>query len=68
MKLTAPEGRTGLVQCSASGTNYHIDEHGRVDVDARDVADLLRAGFSTGELAQAALEAPESTFAQPVAG
>jgi hypothetical protein len=68
MKLTAPEGRTGLVQCSASGKNYHIDEHGQVDVDTCDVADLLRAGFTTGEVAQAAPEAPESAFAQPIAG
>ena len=64
MKLTAPIGRTGIVMCSASGQNYEIDEHGQIEVNPVDVSDLLRAGFSTGDVPQAAPVAPAATFSQ----
>jgi hypothetical protein len=64
MKLTAPKDRHGLVMCSASGLNYDIDGNGQVEVEQRDVADLLRAGFTIGDVAQEAPAAPASTFSQ----
>jgi len=62
--LKAPEGRTGQVSCSASGKNFDIDENGLVTVDACDISDLLRAGFSF-EGSAAAAPAPASTFSAP---
>jgi hypothetical protein len=66
MKLTAPIGRTGTIHASASGTNYTIDAQGFVEVDARDVRDLLSAGFNTEPVALPAPVAIKSTLSAGV--
>jgi hypothetical protein len=43
--MKAPAGLGGMIQASASGRNYLIDEDGLVVVDAIDVQDLHGAGF-----------------------
>jgi hypothetical protein len=67
LKLKAPIGRTGLVMCSASGTNAQIDADGNVEVSLVDLPDLLRAGFSVGDERLPVPLPAASTFVQDAA-
>lgn len=64
-KLTAGAAMAGaIIMASATGNRYQIDENCQVDVDQRDVAHLLKAGFSLGDEPAAPPAPLVSTFAQ----
>jgi hypothetical protein len=63
-KMKAPATAGSYLQCSATGNNYQIDENGFVDVDGRDVPDLLKIGYVSETPAEIAADPVKTTFTE----